>query len=580
MYSVSAAYSEAIAKQSRHFRLSGDILLQSRTKIDITDRNILGDMNIESVMMSGSSSEDIIDIGAVVSSKLTMKIHDSSTSDSFADAMVRPIVGLETSADVYEDIPMGIFYVNAASIQRVKDQISFAAYDKMIFMQYILTEDMRSAISVMKPYGATAYLAAFVGIPMAQEQAVVDAFPNGDIILSGATDKRIETARDLIMWCAQMMGCYVRINRSGRLEYVQIKAEISADTGMIIPVREIAASQRNDTKFADGVLRISSLIMKKADGTPTRAYLAETSSTKRSVELELEQNPLLIGEETRTVGEALKAILTVLKTAYFRPFSASIANDPALDAGDYVRLRGGNIDTTRGYATGMITHNSWHYSGGQDIVNVGAVPVISQLEDTAAAAEVAEVSEVAEGEECEDITGETLAYVQPRRQSEKLGESSGGSGGGTAEKLQTSGSAVYAVTRHNDKDALWIVNEDGTVTLNLALGASNGFSLMDNSGASVEFSGGNTINIQNRVSQIRVDDQQIWIQNSVARQIRSDSSFVLYAQGNNSQYQVGSDIFFSLNGSGLQILSRSNNISLALDSTGLYVNGKKVLTEE
>ncbi len=433
MYSVSEAYSEAIAKQSRRFRLSGDILLQSRTKIDITDRNVLGDMNIEAVMMSGSSSEDIIDIGAVVSSKLTMTLHDGSASDSFADALVRPIVGLQTTADVYEDIPMGIFYVNAASIKRVRNQISFIAYDKMILMNFILTEDMRATISQMLPYGATAYLCALVGIPMAQAQATVDAFPNGDITLSGATDKRIETARDLIMWCAQMMGCFARIDRYGRLEYVQIKAENDADTGMIIPVREIAAKQRTSTRFADGVLRISSLIMKKSDGILTRAYLSVTSTTKRSVELELEQNPLLIGEETRTVAAALKAILTVLKTAYFRPFSASVANDPALDAGDYVRLLGGNIDTSRGYATGMITHSCWHYSGAQDIVNVGAVPVISQLEDTAAIAEVAEISEVTEGEGSGDVSGNEVVYTQPRKQSEKLAGSGSGGGADTIE---------------------------------------------------------------------------------------------------------------------------------------------------
>lgn len=111
----------------------------------------------------------------------------------------------------------------------------------------------------------------------------------------------------------------------------------------------------------------------------------------------------------------------MLKTAYFRPFTSEIANDPALDAGDYVRLRGGSIDTSRGYATGIITHSTWRYQGKQDIVNVGATPVLSQLEDGTAesAAVMLLSSEVDESEESGDISGEEVVYTQPKPQSGK-----------------------------------------------------------------------------------------------------------------------------------------------------------------
>ena len=195
---------------------------------------------------------------------------------------------------------------------------------------------------------------------------------------------------------------------------------------MIIPVREIAARQRYSTKFADGVIRITRLTMKKSDGKMASAAVTYTGSTKRSAELELEQNPLILSLTDKTVKECLRDILSTVKTAYFRPFQSEIASDPALDAGDYVRLRGGSIDTNRGYGTGIITHNVWRYRGKHRIVNVGSVPAMYQLDDESSAAETAAVSEIAllsENTEddggSDDVDGTALVYVPPKSQLEK-----------------------------------------------------------------------------------------------------------------------------------------------------------------
>lgn len=419
MFEVSDAYKTAIAKQSRRFKLGGEIRLKSGTVIDITDSNVIGELSISTQMMSGSQFDDTIDIGAITSAVLSMTIKDDSSANSFADARVRLLVGLELENGTYEYVKMGIFYIDSPSIKRVKNIISFTAYDKMIFLHYLLTDTMRSNMSGMDAYGAAGYLCSLVGIQLKQTHDEVAAFPNGDVALS-FTSESLETARDVIMWCGQLMGCFTRITRSGKLEFVQIRAT-QDDNNMIIPVREIQSSQRFSTKFADEVLRISTLTMKKPDGNISRAYLTGTSGNKRSLELELEQNPLLTGQTVKSVGNALKDMLTVLKTAYFRPFTSEIANDPALDAGDYVRLRGGSIDTSRGYATGIITHSTWRYQGKQDLVNVGATPVLSQLEDdTAESAAVMLLSlEVDESEESGDISGEEVVYTQPKPQSGK-----------------------------------------------------------------------------------------------------------------------------------------------------------------
>ncbi len=443
MYEVSDAYKSAIALPSRNFRLSGNIRLQSGDTITLSDSNVVGEMKIETQCMSGSSSEQILDIGAVCAAKLTMTVKSAGGSDSFADARVRPLVGLEISEDNFEDIPMGIFYVDNTTVERVKDRVTFSAYDKMIFLHFLLTDTMRGNMKNMPPFAACAYVCGLAGIRMAQSSAAVTAFPNGSV-LPDYSDASIETARDLVMWCAQLMGCFARIDRHGKLEFVQLKAE-NDEHGMIIPVREIAARQRYSTRFADGVIRITRLTMKKSDGKTASAAVTYTGSTKRSAELELEQNPLILSLTDKTVKECLKDILGTVKTAYFRPFQSEIASDPALDAGDYVRLRGGSIDTNRGYGTGIITHNIWRYRGKHSIVNVGSVPAMYQLDDESSATEIAAVSEIAllsansedDDSGSDDVDGTDLVYVQPKSQLEKeidglKGKAGAGSGVGKA----------------------------------------------------------------------------------------------------------------------------------------------------
>lgn len=449
MYNVSDAYKTAIAAPSRQFRLSGTIRLQSGTSIDITDSNVIGELSITTQMMSGSSSDTVIDIGAVCAAVLSMTVQDDNSADSFADARVRLLTGLKLADGTFEDVKMGIFYIDASTIRRVKNHISFTAYDKMTLLHFIITDTMRVNMSGMNAYGAAAYLCSLVGIQMEQTNDMVSAFPNGTMKPDFSSES-LETARDVIMWCGQLMGCFTRITRGGKLEFVQIKAE-NDDKGMIIPVREIAARQRFKTEFADSVLRISTLTMKKPDGKTARAYLTGTSSSKRSLELALEPNPLVIGQSEKSVPEVLKDMLIVLKTAYFRPFNTDIANDPALDAGDYVRLRGGSIDTERGYATGVITHSTWVYQGKQSLVNVGAAPVLSQLseDDSTASAETAEAALLtlasdsdSDSEESGDISGEDIIYKQPEKQSVKTA----GSAGSSVQKLRTGTAACSAVT--------------------------------------------------------------------------------------------------------------------------------------
>ena len=569
MFEVSDAYKAAISKQSRSFKLGGEIRLKSGAVIEITDSNVVGELSVSTQMMSGGQYDDVIDIGACTSAALCMTVRDDNSANSFADARIRLLVGLELEDGTYEYVKMGIFYIDSPTIQRVKNIISFTAYDKMIFLHYLLTDAMRSNMSGMDAYGAAGYLCSLAGVRLQQTHDEVSAFPNGSIALSFA-DKGLETARDVIMWCGQLMGCFTRINRSGKLEFVQIRAENSDATGVIIPVRDISASQRFSTKFADEVLRISTLTMKKPDGNVARAYLSGISENKRSLELELEQNPLLTGQTVKSVANALKDMLKVLKTAYFRPFSSKIANDPALDAGDYVRMRGGAIDTSRGYATGMITHSIWRYRGEQDIVNVGTTPVLSLLDEDVTVASINAVAlsaESGDSEESGDISGEEVVYVQPRAQSGKSVVN------GDAQKLHTKGTNYYAKTDSYGVQ-FGVGGDDGAEApfTYLTGTASGGFELSAYGPYRLSV-GGDGFAIVNGRSQAQFsvpgagDGEALRILTTVGG---SDTKFII---NTGVSINISPGVFY------IDCGKRDKLLSLTVKDGELYFQGKKVLTE-
>lgn len=231
--------------------MDGRIFLCDGTKIDITDDKVTGELKIETQMMNGSAPENTIDIGAVPAARLTMTSVDDSGVHSFAGARLWLSVCLRLENGEYESVIMGKFYIDSSTIKRIKKRVSFVAYDKMLMLHYALTDEMRTGLKGMKAQQAAEYLTAKIKCGLAHG---LDDFPNSDIPLD-LDSEQIVTARDAVMWIAQMMGCFARIDRMGRLDFVRIGSRRSADTSMIDVVRSIKANQRFIATFADSTIQ-------------------------------------------------------------------------------------------------------------------------------------------------------------------------------------------------------------------------------------------------------------------------------------------------------------------------------------
>ena len=428
MYAVSDEYKEAIAGASRTFKIRANIYLRDNTILKVDDSTILGKVMIQSSMMSGGESEDMINIGAANAKKLTMTVLNRHTDlHVFSGARLWLYVSLKLKNGAWEDVPMGKFFINNKSINREKNQVSFTAYDGMILLRYELTSAMRRELKGMTAWEAAQYLCGSQ-LVFGQAESDIAGFPNADLPLDFDSEQ-VETAWDGIMWIAQIMGCFARVNRLGQLEFVQIKSHwkmFTETTGTILAVRNIQGSERYKVKFADDRIHIVGVSMRGVDNKlVTQRYEYTHSSDEdptSDVTVEMPTNPLVMSSD-KPLSEILEAILKELSTAYFYSFSADIVCDPALDAGDTIRLQGGIINGTNhnNDLIGFITHNVWVYRGKQTITNASSVPIVfdgADGEETAAQSGMAGRSR-ARASTFSARSGDELNFLPPKDQSLK-----------------------------------------------------------------------------------------------------------------------------------------------------------------
>lgn len=425
MYAVSDAYKQAITDSAREFKIRANIYFRDKTIQTFDDSTIENEVTIESKMMAGSPSDETIDIGAATSKRLTMTVRNDKTDlHRFAGARLWLYVSLRLENGAFEDVPMGKFFINNKSVSRVGDQVTFSAYDGMILLHYELTSEMRAELK-----GKTALEAAQIlcggrlaVVPPKSPTGAEVTLPNSDLELDFDSEQ-IETARDGIMWIAQLMGCFARVNRLGQLEFVQIKSwwkMYTETTGTILAVRNIQGDQRFKTKFADDRIHIVGVSMRGADNklvTQRYGYSHENEEDPTSdVTVEMATNPLIISSD-KPLSEILGNILAELSTAYFYSFSTEMANDPALDAGDTIRLQGGVINGTNhnNDLIGFITHNVWRYRGHQEITNASSVPIVFDGGDSESGTPARSRARSASAARSDD----DLNFLPPKPQSEK-----------------------------------------------------------------------------------------------------------------------------------------------------------------
>ena len=548
MYNVSDTYKELIKAPVRYTGISGAARLRDGTIIHLTDDNIAaGSLSITQKMNGRGDFRP----GGVYSGELSCSLKGFAGKTSDLDgAAIRLAFILYHDSDMQaaksETVPLGRFYVDGSSIKRRNDTVTLSAFDGMALFDVEATEREGTL------YELVCGACTAAGVSFGMTQAEFEALPNAAQAVKINT-ARIQTERDLLMYVGMMTASFARISRSNELEFVPLTCERN-DGGVIVPVREIAGNIRFNTDFSDDTTCIAKLFTRRNGAAVYSTSEISAGGSEKLAVMELNENPLLAELSDDVVAGVLNNELLQMYKCLNRVFDSSFTGDPALEIGDYVRLRGGAIDTDRGYATGMITSQIWRYRG-QHTIKCSMPSSLSAVEESVAAAYSAETST------------ESRQRTQPKSQTEKqideLRKQLSQSGGdGMLHDVNGSAACAY-LSKDKDSDITQITAQgvDGDKQLSLMWSQKLkylGLSITDANGmqgcaieveyGSIKISGGSGTNIY-------VGDDH----GSGSLDIKSGGIHITGSSG------------------GLNFQAGNNMLSFTGDT--IYVNGKKVLLE-
>lgn len=572
MYNVTDTYKQLIKATTRYTGLKGAVRLRDGSSITLTDSNIdSGSLQIVSKLNRRGDFRP----GGVYSSEMSVSLRgfEGKTSD-LDGAVIRLdfILYHDKSMNIAEAevLPLGRFYADGSTIKRRNNVVSLSAADALTFFD--IPAEERTGTLYELALGACDR----AGVSFGMTQADLEALPNGTLSASVNT-ARIQTERDLLMYIGMTTGSFSRIRREDNaLEFRALSCERN-DGGVIIPVREIAGNIRFTTDFSDDTTRIARLVTRR-NGTPISSTTTITpGGSEKLVSLELDSDPLLEGLTDSAVQTALNAQLGQLYLCLNRVFDADFNGDPALDTGDYVRLRGGAIDTDRGYATGMITSQTWRYRG-RHTIRCNMPSSITPVAETAQAAVMA-LADTAETADGETVSSSAQFRIQPRSQTEKqIDELAARSG--VATKLISPDGNSWANVQDNGSIMLF----KGGAPWGYLMPLDGGFNLGNTGSAQIRMPGsGNTIDVSNGSSAVQIGDpyssgQDIWIYSSKnGTRFMSSGGAMLSATPTGISLTGGSvfgTLEISRSSDGFKI--NHNSCTLEAKSDGLYYNGVKI----
>lgn len=332
--------------------LTGNITLKDGTAIEITDEKLVGN-SLKGSMTTCTGTN--FDFGTFNAATIELKIFDD-------DALEHEFDGAEVALSITigeTSVPIGIYYVDGVKTKREKNVVRLYAQDATTKFDVAVPDIMRN--TTYTPYNALYAACEAVGVELATED--LSAFPNylKNITL---TSPSVQSLRDVVMWCAQLMCANAVIDRQGRLEIRRAVYVAEGDGGSsIIADYESDGNDRVNIQFSD--VRTYIKYMTAYVGNVPISYSSDvdpSDSQTRQAEFACLKNPLiaqLSESEQQTINEAS---LEYLDTFAPRAVKATMFFNPSLQLGYTTRYSGGSIDVRRSIIA-VITSITWHYHG-------------------------------------------------------------------------------------------------------------------------------------------------------------------------------------------------------------------------
>jgi len=318
---ISDEAKERIAEGIGYYIQQITMTLTDGTVFYIQNEDLLGDTGYE--IEDATSSSGKLDVGSAIinTCRFTLVNFDDKFSGyEFYGAKLIVKAGIQLSNTI-EYLDKGRFTVTDSV--HSDGAVSITAYDNMFLFD-------RSYAESSLVYPAT--LAQIVndactvcGVPNAAQ-----AFDNSSIVVAERPDDKALTFREVISWCAQIAGCYARINRAGSLTFGWYDiANIGNDSGTsyhdVTGVVSLKAG--TDDTVITGV-RVSV----KAENNEEDDYVSSFGTN--GYVIEFSGNGFITKANANTIIQSVGRKLVGMR---FRKMEVTHLSDPSFEAGDIFR---------------------------------------------------------------------------------------------------------------------------------------------------------------------------------------------------------------------------------------------------
>lgn len=353
MYPVSDEFMEEVQKNTRTFYWTGSITTKTNQTYEFGNDDIVKGSGYITRQCCGSTE---IELGTVYAAEMGISLYSDVDRYTLDGAEIRLLFHLVYGDETEEEVPMGVFEVSEAN--RAIRCLELKAYDYMLRFDKPL--QLNSSSGTAYNFLATACNDCHVELAHSKEE--LEQLPNGKEILGIYADNDMESYRDLLYYTAQVLGCFCRINREGKLELVQYGAT---------SVMNIPSTQRFDSTYSDFITRYTAI-----SSTNIRSNIAEYYALEKDdgLTMNLGINPLLQYGLKATRERMLTAILNAVSVIDYVPFESTTIGNPALDPGDILTFSGGHADESK---ISCITGITYKVNGKHSLKCVGKNPRLS-----------------------------------------------------------------------------------------------------------------------------------------------------------------------------------------------------------
>lgn len=351
MYSVSNQYRSKMLDQVQTHALSGtihhdfnftgdDVIGVSYTN-QCSDKKVsLGSVNIGVLKLT--FLKDILNRGNYYGKEITL-------TDSL-------LLGYDENDDpIYEDVPIGVFYVGDA-VHTGPDMVDVTAYDCLSKMDKTLELGQTSGYI----YDFCQAIATDTGTTFGMTQEEVIALPNSTVIIGPYPDNDMTTYRDLLSKIATMIGGFAYADRDGTW-----KLKSFSNTSIL----NIPKNRRfSGAKFSDFQTRFDAVSYLDVKTTGETKFMGDSNGFV----MELGNNPFLQYGTEGFLLDRVSEIFEVVKIMRYTPYEVSLLPAfIALDLGDVISFVG---DYTSDTTTGAVMKVTWTYNKSFKVQCFGSNP--------------------------------------------------------------------------------------------------------------------------------------------------------------------------------------------------------------